>query len=161
MTLVAAGCGSSDDDSSTTGSAESPAAKDTPAGKDTSVDMTKKPTVEVPKSPPPQELFKSDVVEGDGGTAEAGSEVTVHYVGVSYKTGKQFDASWDRNEPFTFQLGGGQVIPGWDQGVEGMKVGGRRVLVIPPDLAYGAAGAPPSIAPNETLVFLIDLLEVG
>ena len=84
----------------------------------------------------------------------------VQYVGISFKNGRQFDASWDRGEPFAFQLGAGQVIPGWDQGVEGMKVGGRRQLVIPPDLAYGKQGSPPAIGPNETLVFVIDLLGV-
>jgi peptidylprolyl isomerase len=86
--------------------------------------------------------------------------VTVHYVGVSKANGRQFDASWDRGEPFQFQLGAGQVIPGWDQGVAGMKVGGRRELVIPPRLAYGPAGSPPTIGPNETLVFVVDLLAV-
>jgi peptidylprolyl isomerase len=86
--------------------------------------------------------------------------VQVQYVGVSFKTGEQFDASWDRGEPFVFQLGAGQVIPGWDQGIQGMKVGGRRRLVIPPDMAYGSRGSPPSIGPNETLVFVVDLLAV-
>jgi len=87
--------------------------------------------------------------------------VTVQYVGVDYKTGKQFDASWDRGEPFPFTLGNSEVIPGWEQGVEGMKVGGRRELIIPPQLAYGSTGSPPLIAPNETLVFVIDLLEAS
>lgn len=84
--------------------------------------------------------------------------MTVQYVGVNYKTGKQFDASWDRGEPFSFALGAGQVIPGWDQGIPGMKVGGRRELIIPPELAYGATGSPPTIPPNETLIFVVDLL---
>jgi peptidylprolyl isomerase len=86
--------------------------------------------------------------------------VSVQYVGVSYLNGRQFDASWDRGEPFAFQLGAGAVIPGWDEGVKGMNVGGRRMLVIPPDLAYGPQGSPPAIGPNETLVFVIDLLGV-
>ena len=85
--------------------------------------------------------------------------VSVEYVGVGYESGKEFDASWGR-EPFAFQLGAGMVIPGWDQGVEGMKAGGRRELIIPPELAYGAAGSPPAIGPNETLIFVIDLLAV-
>jgi peptidylprolyl isomerase len=96
-----------------------------------------------------------------GKPAKAGDQVTVQYVGISFLNGRQFDASWDRGEPFQFQLGAGSVIPGWDQGVEGMKVGGRRQLVIPPDLAYGPQGSPPTIGPNETLVFVIDLLSVG
>ncbi|HET8948939.1 MAG TPA: FKBP-type peptidyl-prolyl cis-trans isomerase, partial [Solirubrobacteraceae bacterium] len=101
-----------------------------------------------------------DIKEGTGAEAKAGSNVTVQYVGTSFKNGRQFDASWDRGEPFSFQLGAGSVIPGWDQGVQGMKVGGRRQLVIPPDLAYGPQGSPPAIGPNETLVFVIDLVSV-
>ena len=84
--------------------------------------------------------------------------MTVQYVGVNYKTGKEFDASWDRGEPFSFTLGADQVIPGWDQGVAGMKVGGRRELIIPPQLGYGSTGEPPAIPPNETLIFVVDLL---
>jgi len=125
-----------------------------------STDTSTKPVVEVPSGDPPTELVSTDIVEGDGATAAAGDQVTVQYVGVDYSTGEQFDASWDGGQPFPFQLGGGQVIPGWDQGVEGMKVGGRRELVIPPDLAYGAQGSPPSIGPDATLVFVIDLLDV-
>jgi peptidylprolyl isomerase len=87
--------------------------------------------------------------------------VTVSYVGVAHSTGEEFDASWNRGEPFRFRLGSGQVIPGWDQGVAGMKVGGRRMLVIPPDLAYGEQGSPPVIAPGETLVFVVDLEKIG
>ncbi len=125
-----------------------------------STDTSTKPVVEVPSGDPPTELVSTDVVEGDGATAAAGDQVTVQYVGVDYATGEQFDASWDNGQPFPFQLGGGQVIPGWDQGVEGMRVGGRRELVIPPDLAYGAQGSPPDIPPDATLVFVIDLLDV-
>jgi peptidylprolyl isomerase len=117
--------------------------------------------VTVPKGAPPKKLEVKDLEEGTGAEAKAGDEVTVQYVGVDYKNGKEFDASWDRGEPFTFQLGAGMVIPGWDQGVEGMKVGGRRELIIPPDLAYGPEGSPPAIGPNETLIFVIDLLEAG
>lgn len=126
-----------------------------------SKDLEKKPSIPKPKGDAPPALVKHDVVVGDGPEARAGDTVSVQYVGVSWSTGKQFDASWDRNEePFTFQLGAQQVIPGWDQGVEGMRVGGRRELVIPPDLAYGAQGSPPDIAPGETLVFVIDLQQV-
>jgi peptidylprolyl isomerase len=124
-------------------------------------DVGTKPTVEVPSGPPPDHLVVKDLKEGDGAEAKAGDQVTVQYVGVLYDGGKEFDSSWDRNQPFPFTLGSGQVIPGWDQGVEGMKVGGRRELVIPPDLAYGATGQPPDIPPNATLVFVIDLVSVG
>jgi peptidylprolyl isomerase len=158
LALVVAGCGD-DDDSSGAGSNETTIESTTEGGAE--IDTSKKPKVEVPEGAAPKQLTETDLVEGDGAAAKKGDEVTVQYVGVGYETGKEFDASWDRGEPFTFQLGGGQVIPGWDQGVEGMKIGGRRELVIPPNLAYGSAGAPPAIGPNETLVFVIDLLEVG
>ena len=124
-------------------------------------DAGSKPTVAVPKGPPPTQLVVKDLKEGDGAEAKAGDQVSVQYVGVLYDNGEEFDASYDRGQPFAFQLGSGQVIPGWDQGVEGMKVGGRRELVIPPDLAYGQAGQPPTIPPNATLVFVIDLVSVG
>ena len=120
-----------------------------------------KPTVEVPDGPPPEELETTDVTEGDGAEAATGDTVTVEYVGVSYSSGEEFDSSWERPEPFSFQLGAGEVIPGWDQGIAGMKVGGRRELVIPPDLAYGKQGSPPAIGPDETLVFVVDLVDVG
>lgn len=125
-----------------------------------STDTSTKPEIRVPSGEPPTGLESADIVEGDGDVAETGDTVKVQYVGVDYSTGEQFDASWDSGQPFTFQLGGGQVIPGWDQGVTGMKVGGRRELIIPPDLAYGAQGSPPDIGPNATLVFVIDLLDV-
>jgi peptidylprolyl isomerase len=151
--LAVAGCGgSSDSSSSSTGS--------TPTATTESTAKTK-PKVTVPKGAPPQKLEVEELEEGSGAEAKAGDKVTVQYVGVSYKNGKEFDASWDRGEPFSFTLGAGEVISGWDQGVEGMKEGGRRELIIPPDLAYGEAGYPPAIAPNEALVFVIDLLEVG
>jgi peptidylprolyl isomerase len=127
---------------------------------DASVDTSTKPTVEVPDGPPPTTLQVDDIVVGDGAEATAGDTLTMQYVGVNYEDGKQFDASWDNGQPFTFQLGGGQVIPGWDQGIEGMKVGGRRELIVPPDLGYGEQGSPPAIKPNETLVFVVDLLDV-
>ena len=121
-----------------------------------------KPKVTVKKgTQPPKELVTNDLVEGTGEEAESGDEVSVQYVGVNYKTGREFDSSWSRNEPFPFTLGKGEVIPGWDQGVVGMKVGGRRELIIPPELAYGPAGSPPAIGPNETLVFVIDLEAVN
>ena len=124
------------------------------------IDTSTKPTVEVPDGPPPEALQVKDIVEGDGPEATPGATLTMQYVGVNYSDGKQFDASWDNGQPFTFQLGAGQVIPGWDQGIAGMKVGGRRELIVPPDLGYGAQGSPPQIKPNETLVFVVDLLDV-
>ena len=125
-----------------------------------SKDLSKKPTIPKQNGDAPTQLVKSDIVKGKGATAKAGDTVEVQYVGVRFRDGKQFDASWDRGQPFTFPLGAGQVIPGWDQGVAGMKVGGRRQLTIPSDLAYGAQGAPPDIAPNETLIFVVDLKKV-
>lgn len=110
---------------------------------------------------PPTELVVEDLLVGDGPEATAGDVVAVNYVGVDYASGQEFDSSWGRGTPFEFQLGVGQVIPGWDQGVEGMRVGGRRVLTIPPDLAYGDRGAGELIGPDATLVFVVDLLEVA
>ncbi len=122
---------------------------------------TEKPTVDVPVgTAPPEELVTDDLVVGDGDEAKAGHTVEVHYVGVSWSTKQQFDASWDRGDTFKFGLGKGQVIPGWDQGVAGMKVGGRRRITIPPDLAYGKRGAGGVIGPDETLVFVVDLVAV-
>jgi len=119
---------------------------------------TDKPEIDFPGGEPPQNLEITDVWEGDGAVAKAGDTVQVHYVGVAYSTGEEFDASWNRGEPLQFRLGVGQVIAGWDQGVQGMKVGGRRQLIIPPDLAYGDRGAAGAIAPGETLIFVCDLV---
>ena len=107
------------------------------------------------------DLVVEDLSAGDGTEAVAGTSVDVHYVGVAWSTGRQFDASWDRGEPLSFRLGTGQVITGWDRGVAGMRVGGRRRLTIPPDLAYGSRGAGGVIGPNETLVFVVDLVAVA
>jgi peptidylprolyl isomerase len=125
-----------------------------------STDLSSKPEVQIPDGTPPTELESSDVVEGDGETAEPGKQLTVQYVGLDYASGEEFDSSWDSGQPLPFKLGAGDVIQGWDKGIAGMKVGGRRELTIPPDLAYGAQGSPPSISPNATLVFVIDLLDV-
>ena len=119
-----------------------------------------KPEVDFPEGNPPADLEIVDIWEGQGEEAKAGQQVSVHYVGVSFSTGEEFDASWNRGQPFSFPLGGGRVIAGWDRGVAGMKVGGRRKLVIPPDLAYGDRSPSPLIKPGETLIFVVDLLDV-
>jgi peptidylprolyl isomerase len=151
--LVVAGCGGSD---SSTGSTESTGTTSSTEGG--AIVGKTKPKVTVPKGAPPQKLVIKEIEKGSGATAKSGDEVTVQYVGVDYKNGREFDSSWSRSEPFPFALGAGQVIPGWEQGVAGMKVGGRRELIVPPELAYGEAGSPPAIGPNETLIFVIDLL---
>ena len=119
-----------------------------------------RPQLDKPEGDIPFELIIEDIVEGDGAEATSGTKVTVHYVGVAFSTGDEFDASWNRGDPFSFRLGKGQVIPGWDAGVEGMKVGGRRKLTIPSAMAYGARGAGGVIKPHEPLVFVVDLLSV-
>jgi peptidylprolyl isomerase len=119
-----------------------------------------RPEIDFPGGEPPADLEIIDLWEGDGPVAKAGDKVNVHDVGVAFSTGEEFDASWDRGAPLEFQLGVGQVIAGWDQGVQGMKVGGRRQLIIPPGLAYGDRGAGRSIAPGETLIFVCDLVSV-
>ena len=124
------------------------------------VNSQTKPEVTVPSGNPPTALEQKDLSVGKGAEATKGKKVSVQYVGVAFSTKKEFDASWGRGKPFEFVLGAGNVIKGWDEGVAGMKVGGRRQLVIPPDLAYGATGYPPVIAPNETLVFVVDLVGV-
>ena len=119
-----------------------------------------RPQIEKPDGDVPFDLRVEDIVVGDGAEAIAGTKVSVHYVGVAFSTGDEFDASWNRGQAFEFKLGKGQVIPGWDQGVAGMKVGGRRKLTIPSAMAYGARGAGGVIKPHEPLVFVVDLLAV-
>jgi peptidylprolyl isomerase len=168
LALAGAGCGSSDD--SSTGSSESTETSTEPSEKSptesggsaekSSGSAKTKPKVTVPSGPPPKKLEIKEIEKGSGAEAKAGDEATVQYVGVGYDSEEEFDSSWSRNEPFPVSLGAGGVIPGWEQGIEGMKVGGRRELIIPPNLAYGPQGYPPSIGPNETLIFVIDLLAV-
>ncbi len=166
-----AGCGSSDSSSSSIGVgvenksdealAQSGASTtSTAATTPTSGPLATEPKVTPPSGATPTKLVVKDLVVGTGPEAKAGDNVTVNYVGVLHKGGKEFDASWKRKEPFSFVLGKGQVIPGWDKGVAGMKVGGRRELIIPGPLAYGAQGSPPAIPPNAALVFVVDLLGV-
>lgn len=160
LALAVAGCGGSDDSSSSSESTAS-TSKESSSPESSSTAKKTAPKVTVPKGAPPKKLEIKEIEEGTGAEAKAGDEVSVQYAGVGYESGEEFDSSWSRGaEPFTFGLGAGQVIPGWDQGVEGMKVGGRRELIIPPELAYGEAGSPPAIGPNETLIFVIDLLAV-
>jgi peptidylprolyl isomerase len=159
-------CG--DDDSGSGGSAEtSQDESDPPAtgtGTETEAadltDTSVKPVVDKPTGTPPRRLVKEDIVKGRGPGAKPGDIVIVNYVGVSFSTGGEFDASWDTGQPFPVQLGAGNVIEGWEKGLVGIKKGGRRELIIPPEQAYGREGAPPSIGPNETLVFVIDALDI-
>jgi peptidylprolyl isomerase len=125
-----------------------------------STHQPEKPEIDFPDSPPPTDLEVTELSLGDGAEATSGSTVVVHYVGVAHSTGEEFDASYNRGEPLSFRLGVGQVIAGWDQGVTGMKVGGRRKLVIPPHLGYGDRGAGGVIKPGETLIFVVDLVDV-
>ncbi len=119
-----------------------------------------KPEIDFPDGPPPENLVVTDITEGSGAEAKAGDQVLVHYVGVAHSTGEEFDASYNRGAPLDFPLGAGRVIAGWDQGVQGMKVGGRRQLTIPPHLGYGDRGAGGVIKPGETLIFVVDLVEI-
>jgi peptidylprolyl isomerase len=173
--ILIAGCGSSGssstigvgnenkgDEALSKATSSTPATPATPpaatAKTPTSGPLATEPKVKPPSGPAPTKLVSKDLIVGSGKEAKAGDTVSVNYVGVLYKGGKEFDASWKRKEPFQFQLGQGSVIKGWDQGVVGMKVGGRRELIIPSELAYGKTGSPPAIPPNAPLVFVIDLL---
>ena len=173
-TALIAGCGSGESSSIVPGNESdvssvphvkgetTPAAVSTPATSTvktpTSGPLSTEPKVTPPGGAAPTKLVVKDLIKGTGPEAKAGQSVTVNYVGVLFNGGKEFDASWKRSEPFTFTLGQGQVIPGWDKGVAGMKVGGRRELIIPAELAYGPQGSPPVIGPNETLIFVVDLV---
>lgn len=171
LALFAAGCGGDSGSSSTASSADTTAESEAPANEEAANEEKPQkeepseekqgylPKVKVPKGPPPKKLVIEDEKKGTGATAESGDEIGVEYIGVLYKTGEVFDANWEL-EPFVFTLGAGEVIKGWDQGVEGMKVGGERKLIIPPALAYGNEGVYPSIPPNSTLVFRVKLNEV-
>jgi peptidylprolyl isomerase len=160
--LGTAGCGG-DDEPSPRPAVTEPAATQSAATETAPAnirDTSRKPQIEKPTGAVPRKLRVREVVRGRGQRARAGDELTVQYVGVTFSTGEQFDASWDSGRPFSFQLGAGQVIPGWDRGLRGMREGGRRQLTVPPRLAYGAQGSPPAIGPNETLVFVVDLVDL-
>jgi peptidylprolyl isomerase len=157
LALIAAACG--DDDTSASDAASTTArTTEAPARpQEVSKDLEEKPSISPGQGDPPSELQSTDIVEGKGRAAKDGDNVTVQYVGVNWSNGAEFDASWTSGQPFEFTLGTGNVIAGWDEGVKGMKPGGRRMLVIPPDKAYGEQGSPPAIGPDETLIFVIDL----
>jgi peptidylprolyl isomerase len=160
--IAVAGCGGS----STSKTADIPAgpAPSAPPAPKASADLkdTKsKPQIPTPTGKPPTKLEVKDIVTGKGRAAKAGDQLSMQYVGVTFSTGTEFDASWDKGQPFDFQLGKGNVIKGWDQGLVGIKPGGRRELIIPAKLAYGSQGQPPSIGPNEPLVFVVDALKVS
>ena len=161
LSLTAAGCGGDDTETAEFTVEAPPAGSADAAAEEEPVSAGKKPKVTIPDGPPPKQLETRDLKEGSGPAAKAGDSVSMAYVGVSYSTGKEFDNSYDRGAPFDFTLGEGSVIAGWDEGIVGMKVGGRRQLTIPPGQAYGAQGQPPSIKPNETLVFIVDLLAIN
>jgi peptidylprolyl isomerase len=168
LAVGVAACGGDDDSSSNGETAATATPTEAPAAPEESADVIaagitkntkKKPEIAAPEGEPPAQLVIKDIVKGKGPKAKAGDQLAMQYVGNSWSTGEQFDASWDRGgQPFAFQLGAGMVIPGWDQGMVGMRDGGRRLLIVPPDLGYGAGGTPDgAIAPNETLVFVVDL----
>jgi peptidylprolyl isomerase len=158
LALAVGACGEEEPSPAAPGQAEA-RAEAPPDGVEVAdaADLTSKPTIRVREGiEPPAQLVVRDLVPGDGPVLRAGSQVTVQYVGVAWSDGEQFDASWGRGQPFQLALGAGSVIPGWDRGLVGMRVGGRRLLVIPPELGYGPQGQPPDIGPNETLVFVVD-----
>jgi peptidylprolyl isomerase len=156
LALVPLACG--EDDEAPQGSArtETSASAAAEALENTSL----KPEIPKPAGSPPRNLEIEDIVRGKGPPAKPGDNVVVQYVGVNFSTGEEFDASWTTGQPYRFPLGGGQVIEGWDKGIVGMRKGGRRKLTIPPRMGYGAEGSPPAIGPNETLVFVVDLLAI-
>ena len=156
LALALAGCGG-DDDGGETAATATPKATATPDN----TDVTKKPKVTVPDELPPDELQVEDIVKGKGAAVKKGDKVSMQYVGLTWSTSVEFDSSWEQGKPFELTLGEGDVIKGWDEGIPGMRKGGRRQLTIPAELAYGAQGSPPSIGPNECLRFIIDLVKVG
>jgi peptidylprolyl isomerase len=158
--LAPAACGDDDGSAGGSGPAQSETETSPAAAADALEDTSVRPEIPRPTGSPPRRLEKDDIVRGKGRAARAGENVRIHYVGVTFSTGEEFDASWDTGTPYRLQLGRGDVVAGWDKGIVGMRKGGRRQLTIPPELAYGAAGHPPDIGPHETLVLVVDLLEI-
>ncbi len=167
--LGVAACGDDDEngDGGASGGADTAAQEETttePSPSDAEAalkDTSTKPVIPKPTGTPPRKLVKEDIVQGTGPGAKPGDTVVVHYVGMNFSNGQEFDASWDAGAPFPVELGTGAVIAGWERGLVGIKEGGRRELIIPPELGYGAQGFPPDIPPNETLVFVIDAVSVN
>jgi peptidylprolyl isomerase len=166
LALAVAGCGTEYEDKRDSAASNASAADTTETTteakeppKEVSKDLKTKPEIPTQSGEPPAELQTKDIVVGKGKEAKKGDDITVEYVGTTFSTGTEFDTSWGK-QPFPFKLGGGDVIDGWDEGIVGMKPGGRRQLTIPPDKAYGEAGSPPTIGPNETLVFVVDLKSI-
>jgi peptidylprolyl isomerase len=164
LLLALGACGGDDGDDSTAQSSQ-PTSKTTEEPSPSALrkalkDTATKPVIPKPAGSPPRKLVEEDIVKGKGPAAKPGDTLVVNYVGVAFSTGKQFDASWDRGQPFAVPLGAHKVIKGWDRGLVGMRKGGRRLLTIPPELGYGSEGYPPAIAPNETLIFVVDAVSV-
>jgi peptidylprolyl isomerase len=163
VTLPAAACGGDDDSGGEPSANTTKPKSEEPSPsqqREALEDTSQRPHIPKPTGSPPRRLAKEDIVKGKGAPAKPGDLLTVQYVGVTFSTGEEFDASWDRGQPFSFVVGNGDVIPGWDRGLVGMRAGGRRMLTIPPELAYGTSGSPPLIGPNETLVFVVDLKSI-
>ena len=166
IAVLALGACGDDDDSDTCGgggtdteteTAEEPSPS---AQREALKDTSTKPVIHKPTGSPPRRLVKEDIVKVKGAPSKPGVTLIVHYAGVTFSTGEEFDSSWDAGQPFPVQVGAGQVIQGWDRGLVGVRKGGRRMLTIPPELGYGAEGSPPAIPPNETLVFVVDVLDI-
>jgi peptidylprolyl isomerase len=159
--IAVAGCGSSTSTTAEIPAGPAPSAPPPPKASTNLKDTKTKPAIPAPTGKPPTKLVIKDIVQGKGRAAKSGDKLSMQYVGVTFSTGQEFDASWDRGSPLPVQLGKGMVIKGWDQGLVGIKPGGRRELIIPANLAYGAQGQPPTIGPNEPLVFVVDALSVS
>jgi peptidylprolyl isomerase len=164
LALGVAACGDDDDEPAAQGGGDTQATtaeEPSPSEQREALeDTSTKPEIPKPTGSPPRRLVKEDIVKGKGAPAKPGDVLVVNYVGVTFSTGDEFDASWDTGQPYPVQLGAGMVIEGWDRGLVGMRKGGRRMLTIPPELGYGAQGNPPAIPPNETLVFVVDAIDV-
>jgi peptidylprolyl isomerase len=164
LLLALAACGDDDGDESAPNSSQRTSETNeepSPSAQRKALENTRvKPMIPKPSGSPPRRLVKEDIVKGEGPAAKVGDTLTVNYVGVAFSTGNEFDSSWDAGQPFSVRLGAGRVIKGWDMGLVGMRKGGRRMLTIPPELAYGTEGYPPAIAPNETLVFVVDAVAI-